>query len=41
MKQNKRQTMGQYKGMEQVLHGNPKPEEMESDPNVFQMYLRK
>lgn len=28
--------MGQYKGMEQVLHGNPKPEEMESDPNEFQ-----
>ena len=36
MKENKRQTMGQYKGMEQVLHGNPKPEEMESDPNEFQ-----
>jgi len=39
MKENKRQTMGQYKGMEQVLHGNPKPEEMESDPNEFQKHI--
>ena len=27
--------MGQYKGMEEVLHGNPKPDEVESNPNEF------
>lgn len=35
MKENKRQTMGKYKGMEEVLHGNPKPDEVESNPNEF------
>jgi hypothetical protein len=39
MKENERQTMGQYNGMEQVLHGNPKPEGMESNLNEFHKHI--